>query len=175
MAKCRPVRFAKEKYQSCPRVITDFYSKFEFVFPLAFHWSGLKPIGYFVVESFDEGVGFSWRAYRNIGSGYTCVDFAMGLFVDTIETTTLLTGFNETEITYLAATNAEWLPYLVDEGIRFVHYLANRVEASLDWIRTFLMPFIFLWSPLLLSDPFRGLLLLNFEASTLLQLPLQAH
>ena len=54
----------------------------------------------------------------------------MGLFVDTIETTTLLTGFNETEITYLAATNAEWLPYLVDEGIRFVHYLANRVRSQ---------------------------------------------
>ena len=31
-------------------------------------------------------------------------------------------------ITYLAATNAGWLPYLVDEGIRFVHYPTNRVR-----------------------------------------------
>ena len=52
----------------------------------------------------------------------------MGLFVDAVGTTTPLIGFNETRITYLAATNAEWLPYLADEGIRFVHYLANRVR-----------------------------------------------
>ena len=39
-----------------------------------------------------------------------------------------LTGFDKTRITYLAATNAGWLPYLADEGIRFIHYLANRVR-----------------------------------------------
>nr|POF18730.1 hypothetical protein CFP56_24958 [Quercus suber] len=31
-------------------------------------------------------------------------------------------------ITYLAAANAGWLPYLADEGIRFVHYPTNRVR-----------------------------------------------
>ena len=77
----------------------------------------MKPIDYFVVESFDEGVDLS-----------TCVDSAMGLFVDTIGTTTLLIDFDETGITYLAATNAGWLPYLADEGIRFVHYPADRVR-----------------------------------------------
>ena len=59
LAKRRPIRFTKEKYQSCLRVITDFCGRFESVVPLAFHWSGLKPIGYSVVESFDEGIGFS--------------------------------------------------------------------------------------------------------------------
>ena len=127
LAKCRPARFVREKYQSCPRVITDFCGRFESDFPLAFRWSSLKPIGYFVVESFDEGIGFSWRAYRNLGTDYTCIDSAMGLFVDTIETTTPLASFDEIEITYLAATNVEWLPHLADEGIRFVHYPANRV------------------------------------------------
>ena len=52
----------------------------------------------------------------------------MGLFVDTVGTTTPLAGFDETGITYLAATNAGWLPYLADEGIRFIHYPANRVR-----------------------------------------------
>ena len=52
----------------------------------------------------------------------------MGSFVDTVGTTTLLTGFDEIGITYLEATNAGWLPYLADEGVRFVHYLANRVR-----------------------------------------------
>ena len=88
----------------------------------------MKPIGYSVVESFDEGVGFSWRAYRNLGANYTCIDSVMGLFVDTVGTTTPLAGFDETGITYLAATNAGWLPYLADEGIRFVHYPANRIR-----------------------------------------------
>ena len=73
-------------------------------------------------------MGFSWRAYRNLGADYTYADSAMGSFVDTIGTTTPLVSFDETRITYLAATNAGWLPYLADEGIRFVHYPANRVR-----------------------------------------------
>ena len=64
----------------------------------------------------------------NLGMGYTCADSVMGPFVDTVETTTPLTGFEERRITYLVATNARWLPYLADEGIRFVHYPANRVR-----------------------------------------------
>ena len=52
----------------------------------------------------------------------------MGSFVDTIGTTTPLASFDETGITYLAATNAGLLPYLTDEGIRFIHYPANRVR-----------------------------------------------
>ena len=76
-------------------MITDFYGRFESAFPLAFRWSSLKPIGYFVVESFDEGVGFSWRAYRNLGTGYTCADSVMGPFVDVVGTTTPLVGFDE--------------------------------------------------------------------------------
>ena len=52
----------------------------------------------------------------------------MGPFVDTAGTTTLLTGFNDRGITFLAATNAGWLPYLADKGILFVHYSANRVR-----------------------------------------------
>ena len=128
MLKCRPSRFAKDKYQSCPQAITDFCGRFESNFPLAFRWVGLKPIEHSAVESFDQGIRFSWRAYRKLGTSYTCVDFAMGLFVDTTGTTTPLTGFDEAGITYLAATNAGWLPSLADEGMRFVHYPTNRVR-----------------------------------------------
>jgi len=53
LAKCRPVRFAKERYQSYSRVIIDFCGWFEFYFPLAFYWVGLKLIGHLVVEFFD--------------------------------------------------------------------------------------------------------------------------
>ena len=126
--KCRPLRFAKEKYQSCPKLITDFYDRFESDFPLAFRWSGLKPIDCSVVKSFDEGVGFSWRAYRHLSTRYTCVDSAMGSFVDIVGTTTPLAGFDEIGITYLAATNARWLSYLADEDVGFVHYPTNRVR-----------------------------------------------
>ena len=52
----------------------------------------------------------------------------MGLFVETAGTTTPLIHFDEARITYLAATNAGWLPYLANEGMRFVHYPANRVR-----------------------------------------------
>ncbi|KAK9983660.1 hypothetical protein SO802_033185 [Lithocarpus litseifolius] len=126
LAKCRSVPFAKEKYQSCLRVITDFCSGFEFDFPLAFRWASMKPIDHPAVEFFDKGVGFSWKAYRNLSTGYTCVDAVMGPFVDTAGTTTPLTGFEERGITYLATTNARWLPYLSDEGVKFMHYPTNR-------------------------------------------------
>ena len=52
----------------------------------------------------------------------------MGSFVNTVRTTTPLAGFDEIGITYLVATNAGWLPYLANEGVRFVHYPANRVR-----------------------------------------------
>ena len=60
--------------------------------------------------------------------GYTCADSVMGPFVDTVGTTTPLTGFKERGITQLVATNAEWLPYLANKGVRFVHYPANMVR-----------------------------------------------
>ena len=63
-----------------------------------------------------------------MGTNYTCVDSAIGLFIDIAGTTTPLIGFDEARITYLAATNARWLPYLADEGMRFVHYPANWVR-----------------------------------------------
>ena len=128
LAKCRPVCFAKGEYQSCLGVITDFYGRFKFNFPLAFRWSGLKPIDHPAIEFFDKGVGFSKRAYRNLGMGYTCANSVMSLFVDIFGTTTPLIDFEETGITYLVATNTGWLPYLADKGIRFVHYPANKVR-----------------------------------------------
>ena len=77
------------------QAIIDFCDRYESNFPLAFRWVGLKPIGHFAVESFDQDVGFSWRAYRNLGTDYTCVDSDMGLFIDTAGTTTSLIGFDE--------------------------------------------------------------------------------
>ena len=52
----------------------------------------------------------------------------MGPFMAIARTTTLLTAFNEREITCMATTNAWCLPYLVDKGIRYVHYSANKVR-----------------------------------------------
>ena len=92
----------------------------------------MKPIGHPAVEFFDTGVRFSWRAYRNLGTGYTCADSVMGPFVDTAGTTNPLTDFEERGITYLAATNARWLPYLANEGVRFVHYPANKVRRQFE-------------------------------------------
>ncbi|KAL0005290.1 hypothetical protein SO802_012851 [Lithocarpus litseifolius] len=68
------------------------------------------------------------KAYRNSGVGFTCADSVLGPFTDIAGTTTPLTTLDERGITYLAAINAGLLPYLDDEGIRFVHYSANRVR-----------------------------------------------
>ena len=88
----------------------------------------MNPIGHSAIEFFNKEVGFSWKAYRNLGIGYTCANSAMGPFIDTAGTTTPLTGFEERGITYLAATNVGGLSYLADEGVRFVHYSTDRVR-----------------------------------------------
>ena len=63
-----------------------------------------------------------------MGTSFTCADSVMGPFIDTARTTTPLTAFDKRGITYLATTNARWLPYLADEDIQFVHYSANKVS-----------------------------------------------
>lgn len=92
-------------------VITNFYGRFVSVFLLAYCWVRLKPFRQPVVEFFDKGVGFSWRAYRDFSSGFICVDSAMGPFLGTTRTNSPLTAFNERGIIDLVATNAGWLPY----------------------------------------------------------------
>ena len=64
----------------------------------------------------------------NLGSGFTCADSMMGPFMAITRTTTPLTAFDERRITYLAATNARWLPYLADKGIQYVHYSTHSVR-----------------------------------------------
>ena len=101
---------------------------------LTFRWVDLKPIDHSAVEFFDKGVGFSWRAYRNLGTGYTCADSVMDPFIDIARTTTPLTGFKERGITYLpnlAATNVGWLPNLADKGIRFMYYPTNKMRRQI--------------------------------------------
>ena len=88
----------------------------------------MKPFGHPAIEFIDKGVDFSWRACKGLGSGFTCADSIMVPFTDIAGTTTSLTTFNERGIMNLAATNAGWLPYLADEGIRFIHYSSNRVR-----------------------------------------------
>ena len=69
-----------------------------------------------------------WRAYKNLGNGFTCVDLVMDPFMAIAGTIALLTAFDERGITYLAATNARWLSYLADEGVQYVYYSTHRVR-----------------------------------------------
>ena len=87
-------------------MITDFYGRFISDFPLAYHGVGLKPFRHPTIEFFDKGVGFSWRAYKGLSSGFICANSVMGPFTDTVGTNTPLTTFDENGITYLATTNA---------------------------------------------------------------------
>ena len=111
LAKCKFFCFAKERYRSCLKIIIDFCDCFVSDFPSAYCWVMLKSFGHPAIEFFDKGVDFCWRAYRNLGTGFTCANSVMGPFTNTTGTTTPLTTFDERGITYLATTNAGWLPY----------------------------------------------------------------
>ena len=99
----------------------------------------------------------------------------MGPFVDTAKTTTPLTSFEEKGITYLAATNARWLPYLANEGIRFAHYPTNRVRRQFGLDQDILNDLSSLMEFLLPLDHSCGMLPLSSGARVLLQLLSQAH
>lgn len=58
------------------------------------------------MEFFDKEVGFSWRAYKNLGNRYTCDDFMIGPFMAIVGMTTLLVAYDKRSIIYLVATNA---------------------------------------------------------------------
>ena len=55
--KCKSVHYAKKKYQSYPKVITNFYGCVVYDFLLTYRWVGLKPFRHLVMEFFDKGVG----------------------------------------------------------------------------------------------------------------------
>ena len=99
----------------------------------------------------------------------------MGLFVDTVGTTTPLAGFDETRITYLAATNVGWLPYLADEGIKFVHYPANRVRRQFGLDQDIPDDISFLMESPTSFVLFCGILPLNSGGSILVQLLFLVH
>ena len=58
LAICKSVRFAKEKYCSCPKVIINFCDCSMFEFLSTYRWVGLMLFGHLVMEFFDKGVGF---------------------------------------------------------------------------------------------------------------------
>ena len=72
----------------------------------------MKPFSYLVVEFFDKGVSFSWRACRDFSTGYTCVDSMIGPFMGTIGTTTPLVAYDERGI-YLLGCHQFWVAALV--------------------------------------------------------------
>lgn len=91
-------------------MITNFCKGFVDELLLAYGWVRLKSIDHPVIEFFDKEMGFSWRAYRNLGNGYTCIDSAIGPFMGTSGIASYLVAYDERGITYLDATNARWLP-----------------------------------------------------------------
>lgn len=51
------------------------------------------------------------ESLQELWTGYTCSDLVMGPFMGTVGITTTLVAYDERGITYLATTNARWLPY----------------------------------------------------------------
>ena len=135
----------------------------------------MNPIGHSAIEFFNKGVGFSWKAYRNLGIGYTCANSTTGSFIDTVGTTTPLTGFEERGITYLAATNVGGLSYLADEGVRFMHYSTNRVKRQFGLDQDIPDDFSALIKSLTSIRPFLQHTAFEFWVDVSVQSPFQVH
>lgn len=106
------------------------------------------------MEFFDKEVGFSWRVCRDFNTRYTCVDFVMWPFIAIARMTTLLVAYDERGTIYLTTTNAGWLPYMANKGIRYMHYSAHRARRKFGLDQDILDDFTLVWDTTTSVCPF---------------------
>ena len=62
LAKCRNLKYVKDKFQGSPNVIKGLCGSSTNSYPTIFHWSNLKEGSLNLVELFDQAGHLSWRS-----------------------------------------------------------------------------------------------------------------
>ena len=126
LAKCRNLKFVKNKFQGSPDIVEGLCGNLTDTFPIIFHWISLKGGGLNLVELFDQAGNLRWRSPREFGPGFAC-DSVLSSFLTSTSNTFDLRRGDEGSLTYLAFISASWLPVPSLGGPRYTYYSAHQV------------------------------------------------
>ena len=126
LAKCRNLKFVKDKFQGSLDRIKGLCGNSTDTFPIIFRWISLKCGGLNLVELFDQAGHLHWRSPREFGLGFAC-DSVLSSFLTSTRNTFDLRRGDEGNLAYLACISPSWLPVPSLSGLRYTHYLAHWV------------------------------------------------
>ena len=126
LAKCRNLKFVKEKFQGSPDVIKGLCGSSTDSHPIIFRWTSLKGGGLNLVELFDQAGHLHWRSPREFGPRFAC-DSVLSFFLTSPGYTFNLRRGDEGSLAYLACISPSWLPVPSSSGPKYTYYSAHRV------------------------------------------------
>ena len=132
LAKCRNLKFVKDKFQGSLDIVKGFCGNLTDTFPIIFRWISLKGGGLNLVELFDQAGNLQWRFPREFGLGFAC-DFVLSSFLTSTGNTFDLRRGDEGSLAYLACISPSWLLVPSSSGPRYTHYSAHWVLQQFDF------------------------------------------
>ena len=132
LAKCRNLKFVKDKFQGSPDIDKGLCGNSTNTFPIIFRWISLKGGGLNLVELFDQAGNLHKSSPREFGPSFAC-DSVLSCFLASIRNTFDLHRGDEGSLAYLACISPSWLPVPSSSGPRYTHYSAHRVLRQFDF------------------------------------------
>ena len=126
LAKCRNLKFVKNKFEGSPNIVKGLCGNLTNAFPIIFRWISLKGGGLNLVELFDQAGNLCWRSPCEFGLGFAC-NSVLSYFLSSTGNTFDLRRGDEGSLAYLACISPSWLPVPSLSGLRYTHYSAHRV------------------------------------------------
>ena len=101
LARCRNLKFVKDKFQGFPDVVKGLCGNSTDSHPNIFHWLSLKGGSLNLVELFDQAGHLHWRSPREFGRGFVC-DSVLSSFLTFTGNTIDLHRGDKGSLAYLA-------------------------------------------------------------------------
>ena len=124
LARCRNLKFVKDKVQGSPDVVKGLCGSSTNSHPIIFCWLSLKGGSLNLVELFDQAGYLHWHSPREFGPGFVC-DFVQSPFLTSTGNTFDLRHGDEGSLAYLACISPSWLFVPSSSGPRYTHYSAH--------------------------------------------------
>ena len=125
LAKCRNLKFVKDKFQGSPDVIKGLCGSSTDSHPIIFHWASLKGGGLNLVKLFDQAGHLSWCSPLEFSHGFVC-ESILAYFLNFPWNYFDLCRGDKGSLAYLACVSPSWLLVPCSSGPRYTHYSAHR-------------------------------------------------
>ena len=132
LARCRNLKFVKDKFQGSPDVVKGLCGSLTDSHPIIFRWLSLKGGSLNLVELFDQVGHLRWRSPWEFGPGFVC-DSVLSPFLTSTGNTFDLRHGDEGSLAYLTCISPSWLPVPSSSDPRYTHYSAHRVLRQFDF------------------------------------------